>query len=75
MKADVGKLETTEHAGPSLKSTASAVAVVLALAGLSAFTLFSGPTKVQINTLSSTPTRISAPAGEHGQETEKDDQQ
>lgn len=52
--------------GPSLRTKVAAVAVVLALAGLAAYALFSGPTVVWVPSTSapkSTPSKA-APPGE-----------
>lgn len=54
--------------GPSLRARVAAAAVVLALAALAAYTVFSGPTTVPVKIPAGAPTRIAPPAGEQGLE-------
>jgi hypothetical protein len=56
--------------GPSLRTRIFAIAVVVALAALAAFTLFSGPTKVPIRVPSSEHARVAPPSDERGTENE-----
>ncbi len=56
--------------GPGLRARIGAVAVVIALALLAAYTLFSGPTKVPIKAPAGAPTRVAPPAGQQEPESE-----
>lgn len=64
-------------AGPSMATRVAAVAVVLALAALAAYTLFAGPTMVPAppTTIEKAPSKATtpAPAGEEPGETESGD--
>ncbi len=57
--------------GPSLRGRIAAVAVVLALAALAAYTMFSGPTTVAVRAPTSAPARSAPPSGEQGVENEE----
>ncbi len=56
--------------GPGLRVRLSAVAVVVALALLAAYTVFSGPTKVPVKAPTSGPTRVAPPAEQQEPESE-----
>lgn len=52
-------------AAPSIETKIAAVAIVLALGGLAGYTLFSGPTVVQVNTgAAGGGTTVTVPQGE-----------
>lgn len=70
MSAAAGTADVARSGGPSLRIRAAAVAVVIALALLAAYTVFSGPTKVTVKLPSSTQTRTAPPRGEPRTETE-----
>ena len=50
--------------GPSIGLRICAIGVILALAGLAAYTVFSGPTEVPVRIPSTAPTRVAPPAAE-----------
>lgn len=55
----------SDGSGPALRTRVAAVAVVLALAGLAAYALFSGPTTVSVPSTSapkSAPAKVAPPA-------------
>jgi hypothetical protein len=67
-----GVTVTIEDRGPSLRTRIAAVAVVLALAGLAAYAMFSGPTIAPVpggtGTTKSAPTKVAPPTEEQAPE-------
>ncbi len=58
----VAGIESRDRGGPSLRTRIAAVAVVVALAALAAYALFSGPTTVPVSAPSkAAPTRQAPP--------------
>jgi len=66
----VGGVRTVESRsdGLSLRARICAVAVVIALAALAAYTMFSGPTKVAVRLPASEHGRVAPPFEERGTE-------
>ncbi len=65
--ATVSKAPTPPR--PSVLTRVAAVLVVLALAGLAAYTIFSPPTTVPVSGPQATPAQTAPPPGEGEQET------
>jgi hypothetical protein len=69
--ADGRTVATIEDQGPSLRTRIAAVAVLLALAGLAAYAMFSGPTIAPVpggtQTEKSAPTKVAPPAEEQSE--------
>ena len=70
MSAAAGTADAARPGGPGLRIRIGAVAVVIALALLAAYTVFSGPTKAPVKLPTSTHARTAPPRGEPGAETE-----
>lgn len=67
-----GRAVAIDDQGPSLRTRIAAVAVVLALAGLAAYAMFSGPTIAPVpaatETPKSAPTKVAPPTEEQAPE-------
>jgi hypothetical protein len=65
--ASPASVATPADGGPALATRIAAVAVIVALAALAAYTLFSGPTTVTVGgPAKAAPTRSAPAAGERG---------
>jgi hypothetical protein len=64
------RIASPPSGGPGLRARIAAATVVLALAALAAYTLFSGPTTVPVKAPTAAPARSAPPAGgwEHERE-------
>lgn len=63
-----GARTASQSDGPSLQTRICALAVVIVLAALAAYTMFSGPTKVAVKGPSSEQSRVAPPVEEPGSE-------
>jgi hypothetical protein len=64
------RIASPSSGGPGLRAQIAAAAVVLALAALAAYTVFSGPTTVPIKAPAAAPAQSAPPVG--GQEPESE---
>lgn len=71
MRAAAGeRIASPSSGGPGLRARIAAAAVVLALAALAAYTVFSGPTTVPVKAPTAAPAQSAPPTG--GQELERE---